>query len=197
MPDDGTGQSSDDPQTPPNGDPGPQDPPQNGPQGDDKGDQDGKPAGRPKDADADWKARARQHEDRAKTHKAAADAALAERDGLKKVLDGLRAALDPEGTGKGATPEELAKQATEQAAQARAEVKLAKVEQVEQAVKDAIEARPGLKANQPKPKSGTADMTGGGANGSGQLSRADLKTMSATQIEKARKEGRLKTLLGG
>ncbi len=68
---------------------------------------------------------------------------------------------------------------------------------VEAIVEQALEARPSLKANKPKPRSGAADMTGGGANGSGQLTRADLKTMTPAAIEKARKDGRLKNLLGG
>lgn len=202
---------------------------------------DGKPNGKPGDdkpgdGGTDWKSRARQHEDAAKAARKERADALADRDKLSKVLDGLRKALDPDGAGKDASPEELAKQAAQQAEQARAEVKLAKVElaaeraarragadvdalldsrqfltaiadldpaddkfaeQVDEAVKAAIEARPSLKANAPKPRSGAADMTGGGANGSGQLSRADLKTMTPAAIEKARKDGRLKNLLGG
>ena len=165
-----------------------------------------RPPGRPKDDDADWKARARQHEDASKAR--------------KKDLD----------------PAELAKQASQERDQARAEVKLARVElaaeraarkagadvdalldsrgflkriadldptddgfaaAVETAVRDAVKERPSLKSTTAPPRSGNADMTSGGAAGSGQLTRADLKTMTPKAIEKARADGRLKDLLGG
>lgn len=114
---------------PPNSGGAPTNGPDNGGKADDQGKPNGKPGdgGKADDGD-DWKARARQHEDRAKAHKKAADEALAERDGLKTVLDNLRKALDPDSAQKDADPAELAKQATQQAEQARAEVKLAKVE---------------------------------------------------------------------
>jgi hypothetical protein len=208
----------------------------------DKGkDEGGKPngdrgPGRPRDDDADWKARARQHEDRAKAHKKDLDATLAERDGLKGVLDSLRKALDPDGAGKDADPAELAQVAAQERDQARAEVKLARVElaaeraarkagadvdalldsrgfltriadldptddgfaaAVETAVRDAVRERPSLKSTTAPPRSGNADMTSGGAAGTGQLTRADLKNMSPKAIEKARADGRLKDLLGG
>lgn len=195
-----------------------------------------RPPGRPKDDDADWKARARQHEDASKARKKDLDAALAERDGLKGVLDSLRKALDPDGAGKDADPAELAKVAAQERDQARAEVKLARVElaaeraarragadvdalldsrgflkriadldptddgfaaAVETAVRDAVKERPSLKSNTAPPRSGNADMTSGGASGTGQLTRADLKTMTPKAIEKARADGRLKDLLGG
>lgn len=220
---------------PPNGNSAPGN---TGPADDDKGTEgepNGRAPGRPKDDDADWKSRARQHEDTSKARKKDLDAALADRDKLSGVLDGLRKALDPDGD-KSADPAELAKQATSERDQAKAEVRLARVElaaeraarkagadvdalldsrtfltrladldptddgfaaAVETAVREAVKERPSLKSNTAPPRSGNADMTSGGGAGTGQLTRADLKNMSPQAIEKARSDGRLKTLLGG
>lgn len=69
---------------------------------------------------------------------------------------------------------------------------------VKTAVEDAVKANPRLKADQPARPAANADMSGGGeASATGQLTRADLKSMDPKQIEKARKDGRLKNLLGG
>lgn len=67
---------------------------------------------------------------------------------------------------------------------------------VKEAVEDALKANPRLKAQTARPPA-NADMGGGGEAPNGQLTRADLKTMSPKQIEAARKDGRLRTLLGG
>ena len=68
---------------------------------------------------------------------------------------------------------------------------------VKDAVDEALKANPRLKAQQAARPPASADMGSGGEAPNGQLTRADLKTMSPKQIEAARKDGRLKNLLGG
>lgn len=75
--------------------------------------------------------------------------------------------------------------------------------QVGDLIKNAVEKNGRLKAGgstrqkqQAPGSSGSTEFPGGAGNGQ-QLTRDDLKNMSPEQIEKARTEGRLKTLLGG
>ncbi|MBA3907710.1 MAG: hypothetical protein H0X35_13650 [Pseudonocardiales bacterium] len=86
------------------------------------------PAQKPGEFAPDWKARSRQHEDRAKQNKVAADTATAERDRLASVLDGLRKALDPDGAGKSDDPADIATRAVAERESAAAELRLLKVE---------------------------------------------------------------------
>lgn len=69
-------------------------------------------------------------------------------------------------------------------------------DQIRAAVEAALEKRPGLRVVKEVPPPSTVEMTGGGEN-TGQLTRADLKTMTPRQIEDARKAGKLRQLLGG
>jgi len=64
--------------------------------------------------------------------------------------------------------------------------------QVADKVKSAIESHPELKAGQLGPGSGDQGPRGGAS----QLTRDDLKDMEPEQIEKARQDGRLDTLMG-
>lgn len=69
-------------------------------------------------------------------------------------------------------------------------------EAIAEAISDLIKNKPYLAAK----ASGFQGSGDGGARGNGkprQLTRAELKTMKPEQIEKARQEGRLDTLLGG
>lgn len=185
----------------------------------------------------DWKARSRQHEDRAKANRKAADAALAERDKLSSTLDALRKALDPDGSGKDDDPTTVAERAVAERDAVKADARLARVElaaeraarkagadvdalldsraflarldrldptddafaeDVTAAVEATLKDNPRLKATPGAPtSSATVEQTGGGESGTGQLTRAQLKTMSPEDISAARKAGRLKHLLGG
>lgn len=184
---------------------------QNTGQNDTQGQQQGKPNGdapaqKSGESDTDWKARSRQHEDRAKQSRAEAATAAAERDKLATVLDGLRKALDPDGAGKSDDPAEIAARAVAEREATAAELRLLKVERgaeraarkagadvdalldsraflarlekldpadsgfaddVAAAVDATLKDNPRLKAQGPPPASGTADMSGGGDQGSG------------------------------
>jgi hypothetical protein len=67
-------------------------------------------------------------------------------------------------------------------------------DQVDSAIKKAVEANPNLKVGTPAPRSG--GPVGGGPAVPGQLTREDLKDMSSEQIEEARVAGRLNQMLG-
>ena len=67
-------------------------------------------------------------------------------------------------------------------------------EQVDAAIKKAVESNPNLKIAAPPARS--SGPVGGGKPQAGQLDREDLKDMSPEQIEEARKAGRLDELLG-
>lgn len=69
-------------------------------------------------------------------------------------------------------------------------------QQISAAVSAALEANPRLKATPAVPARTVTDSTGGG-DPKGQLSRDQLKAMSPEQIVQARKDGRLRNLLGG
>lgn len=77
--------------------------------------------------DTDWKARARQHEDRSKANKVAADAAAQERDQAKATLDALRKALDPNAKDD-EDPSETAKRAISERDQTVGELRAERLE---------------------------------------------------------------------
>lgn len=65
-----------------------------------------------------------------------------------------------------------------------------------QLVTDTLEQSPRLKATQPAPARSVGDGNGHG-NKTGQLSRADLATMTNDEITQARKDGRLASVMQG
>jgi hypothetical protein len=67
---------------------------------------------------------------------------------------------------------------------------------VENAIKEAVEANPALKAAASAVPARSGGSVGGGTPAPGQLSREDLKTMTPAQVTKAKAEGRLNQLLG-
>lgn len=152
-------------------------------------------------ADVDWKKEARKWETRAK-----------EASAFKEQADKWREYENNQKSEHEKLAEELAR-AKEEASQASTELLRLKIASEKGITGDALELLTGstqeeleakadkllsLIADQSKPKLSIVDSNQGQAtpNNVGQLTRADLNTMSPVEIDKARRDGRLDEILG-